>query len=80
VSGDGYADTSWDTGVIRHRVCRSWLRLGMRGCSCGRRAGHQNLVPPPVDSRIPDGDVVPLTGYARYVDLLALPRESGLAS
>jgi hypothetical protein len=35
------------------------------------------LVPPPVDSRIPDGDVVPLTGYGRSADLLSAPRESG---
>jgi hypothetical protein len=60
-----------------HRVRRSWLRLGVWRCSCGRKPGHGLVDAPAPGSPIPDGDVVPVPGYRRYADLLTEPRNRG---
>jgi hypothetical protein len=59
--------------VSQHRVRRAWWLLGVWRCSCGRRPGHQLLVPQVPGARIPDGDLVLLSGYRRAADALAGP-------
>jgi hypothetical protein len=64
------------SAMTAHSAYRSWLRLGMWWCTCGRRAWHP-MPPQTPDGRLADGDAVPFTGYRRTVDVLAKPQNRG---
>jgi hypothetical protein len=55
-----------------HTPRRSWLRLGVQRCTCGRRAWHH--MPSATGVRLADGDTVPYNGYPRTADILTQPR------
>ncbi len=59
-----------------HGPRRSWLRLGIWRCACGRPVGH-SLPAQQVGAPIPDGDVVLVNGYRRSTDVLTEPRNVG---
>jgi hypothetical protein len=53
-----------------HTPRRSWWRLGIWRCSCGRRAWHP-MQPRPAGAPIPDGNTIPFAGYPTTTDVLA---------
>jgi hypothetical protein len=63
--------------MTAHRPRRSWLRLGVWRCACGRQIGHRLLAQDLAGMRIPDGDVVPVNGYRRSSEALMTPRNGG---